>query len=153
MNNYLSIEFGRKSILNNEIIVEFAKSRYPVQDVKDIETGNVILLDRKSPGYQIPAKPNDISLKIYINGFLAATGKPFKINNNRGTVITEIIDEKSVSTALVNDNTIELDKEHSVKIPFICDVSINGNIIARGEIVVESDDGEYCIMISEVLYN
>jgi len=162
MINDISVEIGRVKISNNDIIIEFGKSKHKEQNLQELDVNHVVLLDTKR---SIDGKP---IVKIYVNGQHAANGYPTVVNGRTGIVIAEAINlSADILNIVGKDNIIELDTKKSCDDREVYDVISDGRLTARGTLgasmkdVKEGDiesikngsfvEGDFVILITEII--
>ena len=131
MENYLTVELGRKNISNNEVIIELGKSICPAEDIlQNLEVGNIIELNKKA------SSPAD----IFVKGQLAAKAQIVSLQESIGVKIVELFDESNNILNLTKDEIIMFDKEVPSYENFTCNVFSNNFLAAKGVIVVMNDN-------------
>jgi AraC-like DNA-binding protein/flagellar motor switch/type III secretory pathway protein FliN len=145
----VKVEFGKANISDKEIIVEVGRSKLP-EELNEIVAGNVLPLDKKAvvDNDETKKAANAEPFDVLVNGQIAAKGHIGVTDKGVFYVtILEVVDKENNIANLEAGNVIELDKN----VTDLFDVFANGKLIAKGEVVVLTDDERFGINIKEVI--
>jgi AraC-like DNA-binding protein len=153
----VKVELGRVTKSDNEIVFEIGRTKLPEADLKGIAVGGVIQLDKK---VRINNETNsfDELFDVLVNGQIAAKGKHGGITDDGVSrfKIIEVVDKENNIANLEAGDVIELDNNaHD-----LLDVFANGELIAKGKVVIILNDpegesvtcdGNFSVVIEEIM--
>jgi flagellar motor switch/type III secretory pathway protein FliN len=141
----IKVELGRAYKSGNEIAVELGRIKYP-EELNDLAVNSVIQLDTKiAVDYETNRAADVEPFDVLVNGKIAAKGAVMVENGIFCVKITEAADKENNTANLKAGDVIELDKKPAD----LRDVFANGNLVAKGEIVII--DEHWGVRIQEIV--